>query len=289
MPMKASPFAILAVVGAASLLSLSSAQAQSMSLWFSCEAKARDLALATLQQASPDQKTQAADLAAAQVAISKADKLSRDTLAGLEVPAPYSSAAFWARRAKQAASPEISELLGRVAKDQLLRYQSMIARGRSHWATGLSDAALGYAYRIVALDGCGIDEANTAWLKERVASHGWFTIREYGNEADQAAFLLIQHADRDPAFQADMLAKLEKLAFEGQTRPMGYAMLFDRVAIAQKRPQRYGSQGRCTGPGAWTAFELEDPANLDKRRASMGLEPHADYVRGISALACKQG
>lgn len=284
--MKASPFAILAVAGAASLLNLSPAQAQDMSLWFSCEANARDRALSALQQASPDPRTQAADLAAAQAAIAKAEKLNQDALAGLEVPAPYSGAAHWARRAAQASSPEIADLLGRVAKDQLLRFQWTIAKGRTHWATGLSDAALGYAYRIVALNGCGVDDANTAWLKDRVAAHGWFTIKAYGQEADQAAFLLVQHADRAPAFQAEMLTQLEKLALEGQTRPLNYAMLFDRVAVAQKRPQRYGSQGRCAGPGAWTAFETEDLANLDQRRASMGLQPHADYVAGISSR-CK--
>lgn len=63
-------------------------------------------------------------------------------------------------------------------------------------------------------------------------------------------------------------------------------MLYDRVAVSQKRPQRYGSQGRCNDQGAWTAFETEDPANLDQRRATMGLQPVAEYAAKVSSRAC---
>lgn len=285
----ASPTTALMIAGAISVLSASAAQAQGSRLWFSCDTKAREMAMTALKEAVPTADGQSAALSAATAAIAKAEALDEATLAGADVPPPYSSASFWVQRASTASTPEVADLFRRVAKDQLIRFSATIAQTHAHWARGLSDPALGYAYRIVALKGCGVDEANTAWLRERVATHGWFTISAHGPEADQAAFVLIQHADRNPAFQAEMLAKLEKLVQTGETRPLNYAMLFDRVAMHQGRPQRYGSQGRCTGDGHWTAFETEDPATLDQRRASVGLQPHADYVAQISASACKRG
>lgn len=285
--MKASPL-LFAAAAFASVMGVSSAHAQMTPLYFTCDAKARDLAMKDLKEATASDAEQATELKAAEAAIAAATKLNADALAGLEVPQPYSGAAYWMKLAAKTPSPELAELYQRVAKDQLTRYQSGIAMQRIHWAAGLSDAARAYAYRIIQLDGCGVDQANTPWLKERVKAHGWYTIDMYGKEADQAAFLLAQHADRDAAFQAEVLPQLEKLAQEGKAKPSSYAMLYDRVAVAQKRPQRYGSQGRCNDQGVWTAFETEDLANLDQRRASMGLQPAADYAAMVSSRACKR-
>lgn len=264
---------------AAALLGASSAQAQI----FSCAPGARDVAMTALKSASSSFD---ADLAAANAAIAMAAKLKADTLAGRDVPPPYSHATRYASSAAEATSPAVAEVLLRAAKDQLARFQADIAFTRTLWADGLSEPVFGYAFRIVALEGCGADEANTAWLKARLKTHGWFTIPEYGKEADAAAFLIVQHADQDPAFQAEVLPQLEKLALEGKTNPRNYAMLFDRVAIGERRPQRYGSQGECAG-GVWTPFRLEDPATLDQRRATMGLPPEAGYVASNTQRYCK--
>jgi hypothetical protein len=278
--MKASPPRLTAALAAAFLCgAVSSAHAQI----FSCEVGAREVAMKVLKDTSPSFD---ADLAAANAAIAASAKLKEDALAGRDVPAPYIRAARFAKAAADATSPDAAELLQRAANDALGRSQFDIARTHTYWATGLSEPALGYAFRIVALDLCGADEANTAWLRARLKTHGWFTIPDYGKEADSAAFLIVQHADNDPAFQAEVLPLLEKLALEGKTQPINYAMLFDRVAIGERRPQRYGSQGTCTGPGVWTPFKTEDSADLDQRRATMGLKPLADYVAGISARAC---
>jgi hypothetical protein len=249
---------------------------------FSCEVGARDVAMKVLKATSSSFD---ADLTAANAAIASAARLKADTLAGRDVPAPYGVASRYAKPALEATSPEVTELLRRAVSDQLLRFQPDIAFNHTLWAAGLSEPALGYAFRIVALDGCGADEANTAWLKARLKAHGWFAIPDYGNEADSAAFLIVQHADHDPTFQAEVLLQLEKLALEGKTRPPNFAMLYDRVAIGERRPQRYGSQGGCATSG-WTPFEIEDPANLDQRRVAMGLKPLADDVAGKTARYC---
>jgi hypothetical protein len=126
-------------------------------------------------------------------------------------------------------------------------------------------------------DICGGDESNTAWLKGEIARAGWFTISLFGMEADHAAWLLTQHADRDPSFQAQVLAMLEPLVAQGESNATNYAYLYDRVAVNAHRPQRYGTQGHCVGPGVWEPRDSEAPDGLDERRKSVGLGSEADY------------
>ena len=123
------------------------------------------------------------------------------------------------------------------------------------------------------------DEAHTAELAALIDRHGWFRISVFGEEADADAWLLVQHADRDVAFQKRVLALLEPLVEMEETSPSHYAYLWDRVAMNEERPQRYGTQGRCTGPGTWEPFEIEDPERVDERRAATGLQPLDEYAK----------
>lgn len=123
-----------------------------------------------------------------------------------------------------------------------------------------------------------VDEANTRDLKQLLAAHGWFTISAFGPKADRNAWLLVQHADHDVPFQREVLTLLDGLVASRETDVRNYAYLYDRVAVAEGREQRYGTQGRCVAPGRWEPHPIEDPTNVDARRAAAELEPLADYV-----------
>ncbi|MFX8895313.1 DUF6624 domain-containing protein, partial [Acinetobacter baumannii] len=70
-----------------------------------------------------------------------------------------------------------------------------------------------------------------------------------------------------------------KLAVSRNSNPANFAFLWDRVALAQGRPQRYGTQMRCVGK-VWSPITpLEEPAKLDERRSWVGLQPEALYQR----------
>lgn len=129
-----------------------------------------------------------------------------------------------------------------------------------------------------------IDTDNTAALKELLKARDWFKISEFGAEGDENAWLLVQHADRDVPFQKRVLSVLARLYPLGETSAHNYAFLHDRVAAAEKRPQRYGTQGRCTGPGAWEPFEMEDPAGVDARRKAMGLSTLEENKRRLAPV-----
>jgi hypothetical protein len=136
-----------------------------------------------------------------------------------------------------------------------------------------------------------LDRQNTDDLKELLKKYSWFTISQFGKKADGNAWLLVQHADHDPEFQQEVLAKLEKLYPAGETRPANYAYLYDRLAASwhdptKRRLQRFGTQGQCTGPGKWEPLPMEEPERVDERRASVGLPPLKEYIAGFQDV-CK--
>lgn len=118
-----------------------------------------------------------------------------------------------------------------------------------------------------------IDQRSTRALKVAIAKYGWPGKRLVGDDGAGAAALLAQHADRDHAFQVDVLARMKVMLESGDVEARHYAYLYDRVAVAEGRPQRYGTQLRGDKP-----FPIEDEANVDARRASVGLGPLAEYV-----------
>jgi CubicO group peptidase (beta-lactamase class C family) len=99
-----------------------------------------------------------------------------------------------------------------------------------------------------------------------------------GGDGASAAWLLAQHADQDRPFQREVLAHIEKLMATGEAGRKDYAYLYDRV----HEPQRYGTQGTCVDGKRWEPREIEDAANVDRRRAEVGLPSMAEYVKIIS-------
>ncbi len=90
-----------------------------------------------------------------------------------------------------------------------------------------------------------LDAFHTARMKEILEIHGWIVISKFGVEYDKKAWLIIQHADDDPFFQAGVLFLLEKLTNKGETDPKNYAYLYDRVAAKFYQIgllQKYGTQ-----------------------------------------------
>lgn len=120
-----------------------------------------------------------------------------------------------------------------------------------------------------------IDEANQKAVLEMLPPEGWFTISRYGKEASRAAFLIVQHGNVD--LWRRFVPVLEPLAATGEVEPSQYALMYDRLETTEGRKQRYGSQMSCKA-GKWVPLPIEDPDNLDARRAKAGMEPYASYL-----------
>ncbi|MGH8037722.1 MAG: DUF6624 domain-containing protein [Stenotrophomonas sp.] len=127
-----------------------------------------------------------------------------------------------------------------------------------------------------------VDAQNTHRLNEIMTSMGWPRISVVGKKAADAAALLALHADRHPQFQRRALELMQPLVETKEADPEQFAYLWDRTHI----PQRFGTQGGCVGT-AWLPDEVEDPAQVESRRAAMGMRPLSDYVAIASEMLCK--
>lgn len=167
----------------------------------------------------------------------------------------------------------VRKLAHMVAKDQRMRGLAM------RLFTGdASEDEKAYLRERLAPVWERVDVENTRELKPILEYWGWITIGKFGAKADGDAWLLVQHADRDPEFQKRVLEKLAALYPSGKTSASNYAYLYDRVAVAEKRPQRYGTQMHEV-EGRMEPFPLEDPENVDARRKTVGLGTLEEYKK----------
>ncbi len=132
-----------------------------------------------------------------------------------------------------------------------------------------------------------IDEENTQKMKAIVEQIGWPTISKVGKEQSKNAWLIVQHADDDVEFQKKCLA-LMKAEPEGEVELHDVAYLEDRVRVNSKEGQVYGTQfqeTRDVSNQKVVSYEpkaIEDEVNVNKRRASIGLEPLEEYKERLT-------
>lgn len=123
-----------------------------------------------------------------------------------------------------------------------------------------------------------VDSVNLIKVKAILDRHGWLGAQEVGQQGNLTLFLVIQHADS--ATQVQYLPVMREAAKKGKAEPSQLALLEDRVALKQGRKQIYGSQIiHNPQTGKFSVQPLEDPDNVDKRRAAVGLPPLAEYVK----------
>jgi hypothetical protein len=183
---------------------------------------------------------------------------------------------YWLLKLQTCSTPDECELYKRAAKDSYLRilYIESGTSGDSE-AKSFFDVAPNTNEISVWLKHS--DESNRTWLASRVERDGWFTISEYGEDADLAAFLIVQHSDLDRDFQRRILSLLETLLEQRDTGPSSWAMLHDRLSVFDGLPQRFGSQGRCVDKNDWQPWEIEDQERLDERRTAHDMMPMSAY------------
>ena len=175
-------------------------------------------------------------------------------------------------------------LTARTVAEQMMRLAISWGRGPLAEAPELSPDGLTMLRSLLMAAASRADAANTAWLKQRVAEDGWPKISKVGEKGASAAWLLTQHADRDPVFQLRALRLMEPLVAEGEVSKSNYAYLYDRIMLKLAGQQRYGSQWAGCERGVRQLQPLEDEARLAALRAEMGLEPIEEYARAMNEM-----
>lgn len=135
-------------------------------------------------------------------------------------------------------------------------------------------------------DGALDDQDRTDRLKEIVAEHGWPTISLVGEDGEDAAWAIAQHSDLDPEFQTMAVELIREAVERGDASPGNLAYLTDRVAAGRGEPQTYGTQVGC-GPDGPEPAPITDEAQVDARRAEVGLPPLADYLAEMAEICAE--
>lgn len=122
------------------------------------------------------------------------------------------------------------------------------------------------------------DSVNLIKVEAILDKHGWLGADVVGGQGNSTLFLVIQHSDQKT--QEKYLPMMRDAVKNGKAQGGSLALLEDRVALGQGKRQLYGSQiGRDPETQAYFVSPLEDPDNVDKRRAEVGLQPIAEYIR----------
>jgi len=130
---------------------------------------------------------------------------------------------------------------------------------------------------------------NAERLKELVVLHGWPDETSVGKDGAEAAWLIVQHAIGNPAFQRQCLGLMQESAKHGKIPLWHAAYLEDRIAMYEGRSQRYGTQWLDDlVDGRARPWKLEDSDRVNEFRARVGLEPMHPVPEPGPALPLEQ-
>jgi hypothetical protein len=107
-------------------------------------------------------------------------------------------------------------------------------------------------------------------LDEIIKEIGFPTIEKVGKKANEAAWLVIQHSIALPSFETMCIT------FKGGCRSSksGFdtlCYLTDRIAVFEDKPQVFGTQFDWDENGQLSPNPIEDVANVNERRKSVGI------------------
>ena len=173
--------------------------------------------------------------------------------------------------------PIDSRIPNDALRSELLEIEKQDQAGRDSIAIAIAANDTAYIFRMMRGD-----SARTRRLREIVTRNGWPRVADVGKQAANAAWLVLQHSP-SLEFQSEMLPHLEKLSKAGEFPASEVAMLTDRVLVNQGKPQRYGSSFTLVN-GRFVAHPIEKLDGLDELRASVGLMPMAEYVKGLAEI-----
>jgi Family of unknown function (DUF6624)/Domain of unknown function (DUF4153) len=174
---------------------------------------------------------------------------------------------------------KVRQLGGMAGEDRAVR-TLFEKHTRNAEAIPSAEAVLNLLYAGAFVD--DMDERHLEKLKKLLRKKPWFDPDKIGRFAEQDAWLIVLHANHDLDFQEQVLAAIEPRALTGAFDGRRYAHLYDIVARARGKPQRYGTKSLCEN-GRWVADVTEDPEQVDERRAQMGLAPLAQTLEQENA------
>jgi hypothetical protein len=183
------------------------------------------------------------------------------------------------------AQAPVSSNLNRALEKELLKMAKQDQKYRAEWQTKMIKASASSrmnpdkASQALWKKQQEADRKNLARLDAIVKQYGWPGRSLAGERGSSAAFVVLEHADL--SHQQKYLPLIKAAVTKGEAHAADAAMLEDLVLVGEGKPQIYGSRlhfGPDTG-GRWELYPIVDEEHVDERRAAVGLEPLADYLK----------
>ena len=114
------------------------------------------------------------------------------------------------------------------------------------------------------------DKENIFQVQKIIDENGWLGKDAVGIKANSALFLVIQHAELD--IQKKYLPIMQQAVQDKKANGQDLALLEDRIAMREKRKQRYGSQTISIDGSEFILWPVEDIDKVNERRKAVGLK-----------------
>lgn len=134
-----------------------------------------------------------------------------------------------------------------------------------------------------------VHRSNAQALEAILDEIGWPGRSRVGDEGSEAAWQIAQHAISRPSFQRRCLDLLREAVAQGEVPARQVAMLEDRIRFNERRPQRFGTVFDWSPDGELSPWPIDEPDEVEYRRAAAGLQPLTDAVAGLRRRAEAEG
>jgi len=168
------------------------------------------------------------------------------------------------------ANPLKDELENIRIKDQALR--RLLGCINQTFGSNADEEYSKYLWTIINQE----DSINQKQVIKIIDEHGWLGISQVGFLANNALFLVIQHASVET--QEKYFPLLKESAEKGESNLADMALMDDRIRVRNKKKQLFGSQ-TININGRHYVYPIEDAHNVDERRKNVQLPPLADYLK----------
>ncbi len=112
---------------------------------------------------------------------------------------------------------------------------------------------------------------NAKILDEIIDTVGYPIVDKVGKEANEAAWLVIQHSIGQPYFMKKSAELLKVAVNENKADPKSLAYLTDRIAVFEGKPQLYGTQFDWDENGEMKPNQFDDISKVNQKRRAIGL------------------
>lgn len=124
-----------------------------------------------------------------------------------------------------------------------------------------------------------IHNSNAKRLNRIIDVIGFPTSEKIGEEASNAAWLIIQHSIGQPDLMKKWAALMEIEVKNGQADKINFAYLTDRIAVFEGNPQRYGTQFDWDENGEMSPAKIDEYDKVNERRKAIGLNSLEEQIK----------